>query len=426
MHRTAEKDARLKSLFHIVNGATPKADAANWDGNICWATPADVGPSDGGILSTTARTITEEGLRTSATEVAPAGSIVLSTRAPIGHVALTTERMAVNQGCRLLVPKEGVEARFYSYVLHSRKGHLRALGRGSTFLELGTVDLGNLRVPLPSIEEQRAVVRFLDEETAKIDTLIDKKARLVELPQMARDALAEQCFSKIVKRTPLRRVIQDISDGPFGSSMKNEHYSPKGARVIRLQNIGRGTFVDSDRAFVPLDYFDQLRRHDACPGDLLVAGLGDETNRVGRACLVPQGIGPAMVKADCFRLRLNQGRALHSFVMHYLNSPSSEPEIQWQSRGATRTRMNSRGISGLRVPLPDLEDQAEIVRQLNEAAQSVAVTNEKVNRATKRLREYRAVLITAAVTGQIDVRADRFVQPASAVSVVEEPGGGAV
>ena len=86
------------------------------------------------------------------------------------------------------------------------------------------------------------------------------------------------------------------------------HYAESGIRLIRLQNIGMGTFEDADESFIAEEHFRSLPGHDVTSDDVLVAGLGDANHPVGRACVFPPAIGQAMVKADCFRLRLRRSR----------------------------------------------------------------------------------------------------------------------
>src|SRR4051812_9447832 len=90
-----------------------------------------------------------------------------------------------------------------------------------------------------------------------------------------------------------------ITDGPFGSNLKSAHYTDAGPRVIRLQNIGQGRFLDAEAHISP-EHFETLRTHEAKAGDIVLASLGEE---LPRACLVPEWLGPAIVKADCPRLR---------------------------------------------------------------------------------------------------------------------------
>lgn len=334
-----------------------------------------------------------------------AGDFVISLRSFQGGIELSRHRGLVSPAYTVLRNRAGVESDYLRWAFKS--GPLvSTLRSASTGIRQGKSisfeDFRALPVPVPSPGEQRAIARFLDEKTAKVDALIENNAEPVDLAMEARDSRAASLFLG-QDLTPMRRVINEICDGPFGSNLKSEHYATRGARVIRLQNIGAGAFLDMDKAYVALEHFDRFGRHEAREGDLLIAGLGDENNRLGRACLVPRGLEPAMVKADCFRLRLTATLALHSFVMHYLNSPSAEPEIVWHSRGATRLRMNGQGIAAVRVPLPPLREQELIVDELNELDQNVRNVRLKSRESSQVLKEYRAALITAAVTGQIDV-----------------------
>jgi len=101
-----------------------------------------------------------------------------------------------------------------------------------------------------------------------------------------------------------------ITDGPFGSNLKTSHYTANGPRVIRLQNIGKGEFID-EKAQISDDHFKKLKKHAVYPGDIVIAALG---NPAPRACLIPGWIGDAIVKADCIRLKVVEGKISPLFV----------------------------------------------------------------------------------------------------------------
>src|SRR5438552_9383108 len=107
-----------------------------------------------------------------------------------------------------------------------------------------------------------------------------------------------------------------LTDGPFGSNLKTSHYTENGPRVIRLQNVGDGSFND-EKAHILQGHFEQLRKHEAKANDVVIAMLGAE---LPRACLVPEYIGLAIVKADCARLRVHPRLAVPGFVAAGLNS----------------------------------------------------------------------------------------------------------
>jgi restriction endonuclease S subunit len=203
----------------------------------------------------------------------------------------------------------------------------------------------NYRLLITDLPTQKAIADFLDRETARIDHLIEKKRRLVGLLDERREATIAEEFRKnsALHGAPsvrLRRYLLSMCDGPFGSGLKSSHYTDEGVRVVRLQNIGPDHFRDHDAAFIDPGYYETLGDHDVLPGDLLVAGLGDTANAVGRACVAPVGLGPAMVKADCFRLRFDPRFVSHRFLAKYLSSPNGAAEIAQRAKGVTRSRIN--------------------------------------------------------------------------------------
>lgn len=164
----------------------------------------------------------------------------------------------------------------------------------------------------------------------------------------------------------LRRGVESIVDGPFGSNLASEHYVDEGARVIRLGNIGVMSFRDEDKAFIEIDHFQSLRRHVVIGGDLLVAGLGDERHAVGRACIAPMTLGPALVKADCFRLRPRPDVFDGRYLAWFLNSTDAEHQIAQESRGATRVRATPDAIASISAPTFELFVQRRIAHFLDD------------------------------------------------------------
>jgi type I restriction enzyme S subunit len=191
----------LKRTFKTLNGSTPKSGESDyWEGGIPWATPDDLGQLKDNTLRATQRTITVEGYNSCGTSMAPSGSLVLSTRAPIGHLAIAGTDMCTNQGCRCLVFRADDDSHFFYYQLLAARLELESFGQGSTFKELGRGNLEGIYLATPSISEQRAIAAFLDRETGRIDALVAKKERQIELLQEKRTALISHAVTKGLDR----------------------------------------------------------------------------------------------------------------------------------------------------------------------------------------------------------------------------------
>jgi len=192
------------------------------------------------------------------------------------------------------------------------------------------------------------------------------------------------------RSTELGELIESAVDGPFGSNLKTEHYvDAPGVRVIRLQNLGIGDFIDDDRAFISEAHAAGLSRHEVRPGDLLIASLGDEAHPVARACQYPASGGAAIVKADCFRIRLFAKAADPGFVRNILNCASTREGLGGLSQGVTRDRVNLASLKHFRISLPSIGEQYRIVEILdtaNEAIRSAELLIAKLEQAKQGLR----------------------------------------
>lgn len=171
-----------------------------------------------------------------------------------------------------------------------------------------------------------------------------------------------------------------ITDGPFGSNLTSAHYTASGARVVRLQNIGDGTFID-EKAYISLPHFASLKAHEAVENDVLLASLG--TN-LPRACLMPKLDVPAIVKADCIRLRPHLSIDPR-WIVHALSAPQSRSAAAAIIRGVGRPRLGLHGLRRIPLPIPPLAEQLRIVAALEAHLSRLDAGRQAMGDAARRL-----------------------------------------
>jgi len=155
---------KLGEICEIVAGATPRTDdLSNWDGDILWATPNDMGKLVGFTIRNTERRISEKGLKSCSAKLLPIGSVLLTTRAPIGHVAINLKPMCTNQGFKSLVPSSQVHNLFLFFAIKYFVPALRNIGRGQTFTEISKKQVQDFMIPLPPLFEQRLIAAKIHE-----------------------------------------------------------------------------------------------------------------------------------------------------------------------------------------------------------------------------------------------------------------------
>lgn len=413
----------MRRLFRVVNGGTPTSDPENWNGSIPWATPVDLG-SVSGKLNSTRRTITEKGVRTGST-VVPAGSILISTRAPIGYTAITGVPLAFNQGCRALVPTGEVDARFFCYQLESMKNALQSQGLGSTFLELSSEALAALPVVGPPLDVQRRIADFLDAETALVDALVQSRVRQLELVSERAEAyLSERLFPGILS-SPLGKY-----PWPWLPKIPDNRPLVRLGYVCRIQG---GVTVDSSRkldgdvvtrpylrvANVQADRIDLssvteitvprevAARSTLRPGDVLMTEGGD-IDKLGRGTVWRGELPDALHQNHVFALRPDPER-LNGDYLAFLTR-SLHGRCCFESTGVRSTNLASTSSSkvlSFPIPLPPLEQQRQAVADIRSALDLADQAKSALQRQLSLLAERRRSLITAAVTGQIDVTTAR-------------------
>lgn len=145
-----------------------------------------------------------------------------------------------------------------------------------------------------------------------------------------------------------------LSDGPFGSNLKSSHYAPEGVRVIRLQNICDGYFLDDDRAYVSYEHYEKIKKYTCHAGDIVIGTLGEPNLR---ACLIPESIEIAINKADCVHYIPNPDLLDKGFVCGFINSPLTLQMALGEAHGNTRQRVSSGQIAQFPIIIPPLEMQ---------------------------------------------------------------------
>jgi type I restriction enzyme S subunit len=407
---------RLKYLVQFVSGGTPDtARLEYWGGTIPWVSPKDMKSM---MLIDTEDHITEPALVESATSAVSEGTVLLVVRSGILRhtipVAVTGSRMAINQDIKGLVPKD---RRIYpNYLSRFIEGHNSELLRewrkeGTTVESLELPLVADFRMVVPPRDEQRTIVAYLDRETARIDALIEKKRRQIELLNEKRAALITHAVTKGHDRNaPMKDSgIKWLGEIPAEWTVK---------RIKHVVQI-RGGQVDpriDEYSTMPLvapnhlesrtgRLLDQQTAEDQGAisgkymfrtGDVLYSKIRPE---LAKACIAP---ADGLCSADMYAMVPRPGHIAH-YVLYLLLSDAFTKLAIDESMRVAMPKINREDLGELRLPVAPEREQARIVEFLSSRTGKIDGLVAKVNLSIERLREYRTALISAAVTGKIDV-----------------------
>jgi type I restriction enzyme, S subunit len=296
-------------------------------------------------------------------------------------------RRMIASGEWIVFRGHGTSADFLRRLLVSDGVHRRIMmtvtGVGGSLLRARPAYVAKIPILLPPLAEQRRIAEVLD----WVDALRAKRrtalAQLDELTQsIFLDMFGDPASnpSRFPVR-PLGDVATKFSDGPFGSNLKTEHYASSGVRVVRLQNIGIGRFLDSDHAYVSNEHFTLLKKHECRPGDVLVGTLGEPNLR---ATIHPSWLRVAINKADCVQIRTDPAAALPEYICALLNQPSTLQSARRSMHGQTRVRISMGMLKQLSVPVPPLDLQEKFANRQYSISQ-IERTMKKARDTTDRL-----------------------------------------
>ena len=427
------QEGMLRRWFTIVNGGTPAStEESYWDGETVWLTPDDLGQNEGAWINSGRRTITDEGVYNSSARVSPAGSLVLSTRAPIGHLAITTVPAATNQGCRTLIPDRNTDSTFGYYMLLASRSVLQSLGKGSTFMELTPIDLGGLQIALPPLSEQRTIAEYLDRETERIDALVAKVRLLIERLQEYRAALVTRTVTRGLPPEAARAAGLDPSPRLKPSGVEWLGEVPEHWEVKRLKHMASYQTSSVDKKveegqipvrlcnYTDVYYLDRIRisqgnfmeatatrreiaRFQLEPGDVVITKDSEDWQDIGIPALVDEAANDFVCGYHLGIIKPCPG--LHpSFLFRLMQSGAVNQRLQTSASGVTRYGLPNSAVRDVTISFPPLSEQRAIAVFLDRETERIDALVAKKRLLIERLQEYRTALITAAVTGKVDVR----------------------
>lgn len=414
------RQKRIKHGFRLIgSGTTPSSPNDDcYNGEIPWVTSAELRET---VIINTAQLITQDAFEShSALKLYPPGTLLFAMYgATIGRLGLLGIEACVNQAICALAEPEHFETRFAFYALQASKEELLSLASGGGQPNLNAEKLRDHRLPQPELPEQRAIADFLDREAARLDALVAEKGRWLELLAEKRRALITRAVTRgLNPAAPLRDSglpwlgqipahwqsvrVKFFSHIYYGLSQPPE-YQPEGLPFLRATNVKRGLISSEGLVYVDEAALPDSRVVRLQIGDIIVVRSGAYT---GDSALVTREWNGAVAGYDMV-IRIHK-HAMPDFVSHALLCQYIlEAQIDPLRQRAAQPHLNSEELGDVAVILPPLPEQHAIVAHISTETAKIDALRAATERTLALLKERRAALIGAAVTGKIEVSQGR-------------------
>lgn len=427
---------RLGKITNVVGGGTPSSSKKEYydNGTIPWLSPADLSGYSDIYISRGQKNITELGLSKSSARLMPKDTVLLSSRAPIGYVAIASNSISTNQGFKNFLPSDAFYSRFLYWYLKSSKSLLESYASGTTFLELSGSKASMVEFPLPPLPEQKRIVHRIESLFAKLDEAKEKIQQVLDGAEMRKAAILHKAFTGELTKTWRREnnitTTDDVNreklskeceeyDIPYeipdewrwvtfnevctfiGSGVTPKGgqavYTDSGIPFIRSQNVLNGKLDLSDVAYISDEINEKMKRTQIIGGETLLNITGAS---IGRSCYVPQEQSVGNVNQHVCILRFKN--YINGYIPQlWLNSPKMQEFINFNQVGQTRQALNFKQIRGIYFPLPPLQEQLEMVRIIKYEINKLDVVCNSLANLAVRIDTIKKSILAKAFRGEL-------------------------
>ena len=367
---------KLGEICRIVSGSTPKTGIPEyWDGDLKWVTPAELN-DESRVVNDTKRTITELGATKTGLTPLPAGTVLLSSRAPIGKVAITGCEMYCNQGFKNLICSNSINNKYLYWFLKGKTQYLNSLGRGATFKEISKTIVADIEINLPDIEEQKKIANRIEKidsrlimlraEISRLDELT--KARFVEMFGDVEDHIRfGDCCSK---------VTDYVASGSFASLKENVKYGPEKNYAIMVRTVDFANDFKKDLVYTDKHGYDFLHNSNLFGGELLLSNIGASIGKVHR---VPYLNYPMTLAPNAIMASANDNN-LDDFLQYFFISELGQSQLKAMTTATAMPKFNKTQLKEVLVPKVPLEEQkrfSDFAKQVDKSKFAVQKSLEK-------------------------------------------------
>lgn len=375
------KRVKLGEICEVVSGSTPKTNIAEyWDGDLEWITPAEL-DDETYIIKESHRKITRAAVQKTSLKPFPKGTVILSSRAPIGKVAIAGKEMYCNQGFKNLICSESVDNRYLYWYLKGHTDYLNALGRGATFKELSKNIVENIEIPLPELDKQIMysnilkkccdIMMALKQQMTQYELLI--KSRFVELfgdPSINPKGWNEVNISEITSGK--------VSNGFFAK--RSDYIKDGNVSVLGVANVVNRMYSQCKNLPKAYGTKSDIKKFQVQYGDLLFCRSSLVAEGIGKASVVPVDV-PKGVLFEChvIRLVLDLEKCVPEYIQMLTTTDYYRKQILAQSKTATMTTIGQDGILKTNVLLPPVELQKQFLHVVQQTEKLKSITQKSIN-----------------------------------------------
>lgn len=390
----------IGTLFRLVGGGTPSTTAEGYWGNgTPWISSADI--DDGGAV-TPRRSVTQEGIQNSTTNVVPAETVIVVTRVGLGKLAILSDKMCFSQDIQALVPlaPDIIDARFLRYSLIPIVRKFKYEGRGTTISGITKKQLSGVAIPLPPLAEQRRIVEKLDGLFFELDKAVEYLQSVKQQLHTYRQAVLKWAFES--RPGDVKATLGDVAEivGGITKGRDLSKHETICLPYLRVANVQDGYLDLSVMKEIEIKK-DEVSKYLLKVDDVLYTEGGDK-DKLGRGTIWTGEVPNCVHQNHVFRARINSGRAIAKFVALYSQSPVAKSYFFAHAKQTVNlASINLTVLKSLPISLPPLSKQQETVRTVEAQLSRYEKLEQMADEVLGRADSLRASILKRAFEGRL-------------------------
>ena len=324
----------------------------------------------------------------------PKGSVLFSSRAPIGYVAIADNPVCTNQGFKSIIPNESISSEFLYYQLKYLKKTIQDMGSGTTFKEISAKKFSTIKIIVPSLPEQERIVAQIEELFSQLDAGVETLKKTKAQLAVYRQAVLKEAFAELTEKKPIREMSSLVTSGSRGWA---QYYAGSGARFIRITDLTRdGIRLKNDSIqYVELPDKAEGKRSRLLGGDVLVSITAD----LGSIALIPENIDEAYINQHISMIRFNNP-SQGEFMAWYLRSERGQKGLLKNKRGGGKLGLGLDDIRNTSVPIVSDETARQTVSFIDDRLSVCDNIKQTVDTALQQAEAMRQSILKAAFEGR--------------------------
>lgn len=405
---------KISDIAEVIGGGTPSTKQPEfWGNDIPWLTPKDLSGYNNRYILSGERSISNEGLKNSSARILPKGSILLTSRAPIGYLAIAEQELCTNQGFKSLILKQGNNSEFFYYLLKNNIEYIKNMSSGSTFAEISGSQVKNLEFSIPPLETQQKI--------AKILSAIDDK---IELNNSINNNLEQQAqcyFDEIISRNKNMKYseignICNVKGGKRLPKGVNLITAPNNHPYIRVRDLNSICVAQLNNEYEYVDDETQksISRYIVNSNDIIISIVGT----IGLTAIIGKTLNNANLTENCVKLT-NLTHVTPEFLLLFLRSKVGQELIKKSTVGAVQAKLPIKNIQAIKVPIfYDIGFNNYLKLVFTNISNNILENQSLIH--------IRDLLLPKLMSGEIDVSnvdisADKLYEPANESKLSAEP-----